>query len=393
MAVSSGLAPVVGAAGISAGTYSQWLAYFKAQYQIIFGADVYLGNDAQDVQMMSVVALACADMCSSAIAVYNGFSPATAQGAGLSSVVKINGLTRLTPSASTVTVTITGTVGKVIAGGAVLDANNVPWNLPSVVTIPSGGTVDAIATCSVLGATQAAPASLTRLQSPVLGVATVTNAAAAAEGAPVETDAALRVRQALSVALPSETIFSGIVASIRALPGVTRARGIENNTGSADTNGIPANTLAFIVEGGVEADIQNAIFEKITPGIPTYGAISATLTDASGSTRLIKYGTPVDATISVALTVQALASWSINAENAIAAAVVAFLSALPIGANLSYTGLIVPAYLVGTPYAGTFNITAMTIQKNVLTPVTTDIQLAFNEAAVASSTNVTFTVI
>jgi uncharacterized phage protein gp47/JayE len=331
-------------------------------------------------------------MCSAGVAIYNAFSPATAQGAGLSSVVKINGLRRLSPSASTVTVTITGTVGTVITGGAALDANNVPWTLPLTVTIPSAGTIDVVATCSIQGALPAGPNSLTTLQSPVLGVVTVHNAAAAAEGAPVETDAALRVRQSQSVALPSLTIFNGIVAALQALTGVTRVRGLENNTSSTDANGIPANTLAFIVEGGVTSAIQNAIFARITPGIATTGAISTTITDANGSTRLIKYGTPVGATISVALTVKALAGWSVTTEPLIAAAVVAFLSALPIGANVSYTGLIVPAYLLGTPYSATFNITAMTVQKNSATPVSVDIQLAYNEAAVAAPTNVTFTV-
>jgi len=297
------------------------------------------------------------------------------------------------PTASTVAVTIVCTAGVPILNNAVLDVNRVPWNLPALLTIPDSGTLIVTATCSVLGATQAAPGSIVTLQNQVLGIESVNNVAAAALGAPVETDAQLRVRQAASVALPSQSIFSGIVASIEALPGVTRVRGIENNTSSVDVNGIPANTLAFIVEGGVEADIQNAIFMKITPGIPTTGSVSATITDSSGSTRLIKYSPPTDATISVAITVKALAAWSTATEALIAQAVVAFLSALPIGANISYTGLIVPAYLPGVPSVfGTYNITAMTIQKNALTPVSADIQLLYNEAAVSSISDVTFTV-
>jgi uncharacterized phage protein gp47/JayE len=389
---SSGLAPVITVNGITAGTYAQWLSFLEAQYKVIFGPDTYLGNDSQDFQLLSVFALAAADNCSSAIATYNAFSPATAQGAGLSSVVKINGLTRAVPTASTVAMTIIGTVGVQIINGAVLDVNRVPWNLPALVTIPDSGTVNVTATCSILGATQAAPNSIVSLENQVLGIASVNNVAAAALGSPVETDAQLRVRQAQSVALPSQSIFSGIVASIEQLPGVTRVRGIENNTASVDANGIPANTLAFFVEGGVEADIQNAIFMKITPGIPTFGSISATITDPSGSTRLIKYSPPTDATISVVITVKALAAWSTATEVLIAQAVVAFLSALPIGANISYTGLIVPAYLPGSTVLGTYNITAMTIQKNALTPVSADIQLAFNEAAVSSLSDITFVV-
>ena len=392
MPSSSGLSPVITVNGISAGTYAQWLAFLESQYLVIFGADTYLGNDSQDEQLLATFALACSDMCASAIATYNAFSPATAQGAGLSSVVKINGLTRNVPTASTVAMTITGTTGVQIINGSVLDVNRVPWTLPSTVTIDGSGTVIVTATCSLLGATQAAPNSIVSLENQVLGIASVNNVAAAALGSPVETDAQLRVRQAQSVALPSQSIFSGIVAAIEQLPGVTRVRGLENNTSSTDANGIPANTLAFIVEGGVEAAIQNAIFLKITPGIPTTGSVSATITDSSGSTRLIKYSPPLDATISVVITVKALAAWSTDTEVLIGSAVVAFLAALPIGANISYTGLIVPAYLPGSLVIGTYNITAMTIQKNSLTPVSADIQLLYNEAAVSSLGDVTFVV-
>src|ERR1700674_260040 len=98
---SSGLAPVVSATGITAGTFSQWLAYFVGQYQAIYGADSYLGNDSQDGQFIGVIAQSLADTCAGAVAVYNSMSPQTAQGVGLSSRVKMNGLKRLLPSNST----------------------------------------------------------------------------------------------------------------------------------------------------------------------------------------------------------------------------------------------------------------------------------------------------
>lgn len=48
--------------------------------------------------------------------VYNAFSPSTAQGAGLSSVVKINGIRRKTASYSTVDLRIVGQVGTIVTG-------------------------------------------------------------------------------------------------------------------------------------------------------------------------------------------------------------------------------------------------------------------------------------
>jgi hypothetical protein len=63
------------------------------------------------------------------------FSPSTAIGAGLSSNVKINGITRRAATNSTVDLLLTGTVGTAITNGSVRDANRVVWNLPATVVI------------------------------------------------------------------------------------------------------------------------------------------------------------------------------------------------------------------------------------------------------------------
>jgi uncharacterized phage protein gp47/JayE len=388
----SGLAPAITATGIAAGNFAQWQAYLVAQYQSIYGIDSYLGNDSQDGQYIGVIAQALADVCASAVAVYNSFSPATAQGAGLASNVKINGLKKQIPSPSTVTLIIGGQANSTITNGQAIDVNKVIWNLPASVTIPNSGTINVLATCATPGAVTAANGTITGIQTPTFGWQTVTNASAATVGAPVEKDAALRVRQAASVSLPSVTIFEGIVASLEQVAGVTRVKGYENNTGSADGNGIPRNTLYFIVEGGAQADIFNSIFQKITPGIGTMGSISTTITDANGSTRLLKYDVPVNATMSVAITVKALAGWQISTESLIATALVNYFQALPGGANISFLGLPAIALLPGTPFFGTFAITAMTIKKNSGSFVSADIQLAFNEMAVSAAANIGFTV-
>lgn len=388
-----GPVPQISSSGITAGTFEDWFAYFKAQFLAIFGADAYLGNDSQDGQMLAVFAQACADANAAVVAAYNSFSPATAQGTGLSSRVKINGLQRLTPSYSVANLTLVGVAGTTIINGQAQDTNGNLWNLPATVTIPTGGSIDVTATAAQTGAIAALAGSISSIQSPVFGWQSVTNAADAIPGNPVETDAQLRARQSASTSLPSVTVFEGIVAAIQDLPGVTRARGYENNTASVDSNGVPAFSLAFFVEGGVQASIQNAIFSKTPPGIPTVGTVSSVITDASGSTRTIKYSPPTPATISVQITLRGQTGWSVAIEPIIAAAVAAYVNALPIGNNVSYTGMIVPAYLVGTNYAGTFNIVSMTIQKNAGPQVAADLAMTYSEAPVCSASNVTFTVV
>jgi len=244
--MASPVAPTVDANGISAPQFSDVLAYLQDQYRAIYGADVYLGNDSQDGQFLGVIAAAINDVNAAAVAVYNSFSPMTAQGNGLSSNVKLNGISRLVPTNSTVDVTIVGVAGTEIANGIVSDTNRNKWNLPALVSIPLGGTVTVTATCQSLGAVAAQPGTVTKIETPTFGWQTVTNTAAAALGQPVETDAELRARQSKSVATPSQTVFEGIVGSVANIAGVNRIAGYENDTDATDSNGVPAHTIAIV---------------------------------------------------------------------------------------------------------------------------------------------------
>lgn len=392
--MASKYAPVITAAGITAPDFATNLANLKADYQSIFGADVYLGNDSQDGQFLAIIAQGLADCGAACVSVYNSFSPATAQGNGLSSVVKINGLARALPSSSTCDVTIVGVAGTIITNGQITDTNGRTWSLPGSVEIPTEGEVIATATCQTPGAIAAGAATLTKIKTPIFGWQTVTNVAPAVPGNPVETDAGLRRRQSISVALPSQTVFEGIVAQILKTPGVTRARAYENNTGSTDGNGIAANSLAFLVEGGVNADIFAAIAAKIPPGIPSVGALSATVTDEFGSTRVVRFARPTNANIFVAYTLKALSGWSIATEDLIEQAVAAYINTLRIGDPVSYFDLAVPAKLLGLPQSATFSLSAMQIKKNVGgTLGSTDLALAYNEVPFGDVANISFTIV
>jgi uncharacterized phage protein gp47/JayE len=388
----SPVAPTISATGITAPGFSEILAYLKSQYQAIFGADVYLGNDSQDGQFLAIVSQALADCNAAAVAVYNAFSPATAQGNGLSSVVKINGLSRALPSSSSCDVTIVGVAGTAITNGQVTDTNGNAWSLPPSVTIPTGGSITVTATCAQAGAIAANAATLTKIKTPVYGWQTVSNADPAIPGSPVEADAALRVRQSRSVAAPSITIFEGVMASIASIAGVTRSRGYENATAATDGNGVTARSVAILVEGGNSLTIAQTIAKKITPGTPTVGAISNTIIDASGSSRAVNFARPTNATIHVALTVKALTGWSTDIEPIIAQAIADYLNALPIGQNVHYFDIAVPAKILGSPYASAFSLTAMTLKKNAGSPGTADLTLAYNEVPLGVVGNVTFTV-
>ncbi len=389
--MTSPVAPTIDANGISAPDVPTILAYLTQQYQAIFGADVYLGNDSQDGQFLGVISQAIGDCNAAAIAAYNAFSPATAQGNGLSSVVKINGLRRLVAGYSTVPVTCVGTANTPIENGQVLDDANNLWSLPSSVEIPSSGSITVTATCATLGAVTVSEGPAT-IATPTYGWQTAAFGAQLTTGAAIEPDPALRVRQSQSTALPSQTIFEGIVAAIQDVSAVTRIAPYENNTGAADANGIPANTLCFVVEGGQASAIQQAIASKIPPGIGTFGTQTTSIVDSYGSVRAISFDSPTDATIGVALSINPGQGWAASTEAIIQDAIASYISALPIGKNVSYFDLVAPALLPGTPYNGTFTVTALSLTKNGGAAQTSDVVLAYNEAPICAPSDVTLTV-
>ena len=383
--MSSPYAPVITAAGITANDYAQNLALLQADFLSIYGSDTYLGNDSQDGQWLGTLAQAFTDFGAACVAMYNAFSPATAQGNGLSSGVKINGLKRLVPTASTATVTLTGRANFVVTNGQCIDTAGYVWALPASVTIGAGGTVSVLATCTTLGAIVAGIGAINGINTPQYGWQSVTNAAAATLGNPVETDAALRIRQSASVAAPSQTIFEGIVATLENLQGVTRVRGYENNT-NGTVNGVNANSLYFVVEGtATSTAINTAIASKITPGVPTQGSATTTITDSVGSTRVIAHDIPTEVTLTMVLTITPLNGWSSATKAVIQAALTAYVDALPIGTNVSWTSMIVAAYLPGTAYAGTFLVTGLTINGS-----SADLAISVAQAPQTSAATITF---
>lgn len=388
------IVPTISAAGIALHDYAECLQWTKEQYRAIYGDDVYLEADSQDGQFLAILARAFSDFNAACGAVYNAYSPATAQGAGLSSVVKINGIDRDEEEFSTVSLTLVGQANTTITNGKTEDTAGNTWALPASVTIPVGGSIEVTATCTEPGDITAASGSITKIKTPTFGWQTVTNANAATPGAPVETDAALRVKQSHAVAGPSTTIFEGCIAALRSLSGVTRVMGYENTTSAADSNGVPAKSSSIFVEGGDQATILQTIAKKTPPGAQTNGALVATIIDSQGSSKVVKAARPTNAVIHVAVTVKALAGWSApDVEPIIAQSVVDYLNALPGGKPVEYFGLVEPAKILSSVYANTFSLSGLTIAKNAGSPGTTDLTLAYNEVPYGDDVNVTFVVV
>lgn len=381
--------------GYVAPSYADVLAYVQSVYLGIYGADAVITPNTQDGQLLGIFSQLISDANQLGGAVFNSFSPTFAQGVGLSSLVKINGLRRKVPTNSQIVVTVTGSAGAVITNGQVGDNAGLQqvWNLPASVIIPPGGTIDVTATAAVAGALSAGNNTLTIILTPAFGWTGVTNGTNASSlGAPVETDAGLRGRQSVSTSLPAISPPGSIEASVANVPGVISSKLWENNTASTDANGIPSHSLSMVVQGGDVNAVAQAIFDKKAPGVGTYGSTSVSVTDEEGMLVSINFYELAFTTIYVAFTVHALAGYTSAIGFEIKAAIAAYVNSLDIGDTLYYTKLVAAACLDNIPDGKTFNLTALTVATTPIPVATADIAITFNHRASLDIGNITGTV-
>jgi uncharacterized phage protein gp47/JayE len=388
----STLGPTVTSAGITIPQYSDIYASLQASFQAIYGSDAYISADSQDGQLLAVFAKAISDVNQQMVALYQSFSPSYAQGVELSSLVRINGLTRDVATNSTAPLLIGGTAGTVITNGVAQDTNGNLWNLPASVTIPTSGSIAVTGTAQEAGAIVALSGTISKIYNPQLGWTSVTSTAAATLGAPVETDAALRVRQAASVALPASSPLGSIYAAIGQLSGVTNWTVYENNTAVTDANGVPSHSIDVIVAGGSLTEIAQTIQQTKSPGTGTYGGTSETVTDAtSGLPITINFDVLAQTQVYVSLTIVPLANYVSTTAAAIQAAISAFINSLPIGGAVYYSQVYAAAQLQDAGVGTTYYISSLTLGTTASPTGTANLTIAFNAIANCPTANVVVT--
>lgn len=371
------LACTISNTGITAPSFQDIITSITQSMQAIFGADIVVDPSSQDGQMIAMWAAMINDGNNADIASYNNFVPTFATGVGLSALVKINGIQRNTPSASTANVTITGTVGTVISGGVVQDVNNNFWNLPTTVTIPSGGTISVVASAQVLGALTAPANTINKIATPVFGWTGVTNPADAVPGAAVESDALLRQRQAVAVTGPALTPLGAIATAVGNVPGVGKFFVYENQGAAVDANGVQGHSIAVIAQGGSSTAIAQAIQSKKSPGTGTVGTTSVTVTDQAGIPVTINFYVLVFDQVFVTLNIHALPGYTTAINTTIINNMITAISNLPVG------GIVYANWLINAAQSAGLSFAVESLQFGLApSPTNTaDLVIAFNHAA------------
>jgi hypothetical protein len=367
--------------------------------QIIYGADIYLGNDSQDAQLINVFATVLSDQASGVIAVYNSYSPTTAQGVGLSSVVKTNGITRDVASYSTVGLLVVAQVGLPLNNCSASDGIYT-WSIPNGTLIPSAGELLVTATCTTIGAINAAPGAIDIIATPTAGWQSVTNPAAAVPGLPVETDPQLRARQYQSTMISSKTLTDGIVGAILSLPEVVACTPYDNDTSTTNSLGIPASALSLVITGGVISQIASTLFLLKGPGDITYGTTNSIVYDSYGVPHQMNWFSTVMIPISVVINIHNLPGYSTAIGAQIMQSVVNYINALPSGQSVLLPRVGVPAQLVGpsavvntTRDPNTFELVSILMSRAPAIPTASDVAINFYEQATCSLAIVSLNVV
>jgi len=104
---------------------------------------------------------------------------------------------------------------------------------------------------------------ITKMVANIAGFTQVTNLILPVYGRDTQTDVELRQAYIAKTALRSSTMIDSVVSEILdTVKGVESVSGFENDTDFTDSRGMPPHSIEFVVEGGDDSDIANAILRK-----------------------------------------------------------------------------------------------------------------------------------
>ena len=393
--------PYIDVEGVHIPTYQDALDLLIESYKAIFGEDVYIAEDSPDYQLLSVFTRCLDDYVSFAVDCYNARNINYASGNSLDLLLPLAGLTRKNATASTVNLTLSGTIGTVIpAGSKVMDDDGYLWDTTAEATLAAASVEDTVGTatvaaeCETKGAISALAGTIKKIYTPLAGWDGVNNAFAASVGKDIETDEQARVRFGNAVLARSAAVATALRAALFGIENVKYVKVYENDTGSTDANNIPGHSIACIVGGGNQNAIAQMIYEKKAPGIGTYGSTAVSVSDEYGQTHTINFSRPTSVLVYFNIWITTLAGYDGDTiEEAIRNAIVNHINENGIGESLIISQLYGICYASRPDLASTYIITAIQATVAGGSATSSVVNVAWNERIVLQNgaSSITFT--
>lgn len=273
--------------GITGRSLNEYLGDIKTK-TLAIDPEWNLDNDSPDGQRIGIDAELLTNLDEAVVAAYRSKDPDSATGEALRDIGKISGVPIRDATYSIAPITVIGQAGTAIPAGSQVRSriDNTVWQTTAIIVIGVGQTGTGFASCSNPGRVLASAGELTVIGTPYPGWSSVTNSEAAA-GEDAETDTDFRKRRNDSVARAGSNMRDNMLANIASVPGVTDVKVLENSSDSPfDVDGVPYCGIAVIVNGGADADIGLAMYQKHNPGtpmFPRYSVKTDTWVDAPGA--------------------------------------------------------------------------------------------------------------
>ena len=326
----------VGTSGLITKPLSEIISDLQSSFYSIYGADINLNSNSPDGQLIGIISQQIVDLLDLITQVYNSFDPDSAEGSVLDSRVAINGIQRIggsytiTPVSITVdrSLTLYGLDQTVQTPFTVADDAGNQFQLIETQT-PTAGTASYDFQAVNLGAIQTQLDTITIQITVVVGVTAVNNPSAASViGQNQESDADLKLRRQISMAIGSTGTIDSMLANLLNVSGVTDAYVYENYTGSdPDGQGVSAHTIWPIVEGGDSAYIGAVVYAKKSGGCNMKGSVTPSVRRANGEYFTAQFDRPIYVPLYIKFTLTAKSSGAPAYDPvAVKAALVAALS-------------------------------------------------------------------
>ena len=187
-----------------------------------------------------------------------------------------------------------------------------------------------------------------KIKTPVAGIISGSNTATLQDGQDQEEDLEYLSRYLEASSTETYWNLDGIYSEILSVDGVTSAYVNCNRENVTDSNGWLPHSRIYVVDGGADKDIAEAIYRKTDRAIAENGSVSVTVTDIQGIKRIVKFDRPVTQIVDFKVTVLPK---SINITN-IVAAIKNYIDSISIGGLITQTNAIEAVksagYLTGT---------------------------------------------
>lgn len=284
-------------------------------------------------------------------AVANTFNPFGAAGEQLSRLAPLMNKRRRSAVASSVTLEVTATAAgaTIPAGSLVSSATDQFATLFEVVVAPSA-TTTVEASAVEFGAIEADAGSITNIDTPVFGWASVINPSAASVGRSREDDGSLRARMLITSAAPSGTPL-GIFTALSEIDGVSYASVLINNGDTVDSDGLLPHSVLPVVDGGLDSDIGQALLGSVAAGIDYNDATSVPEADfttvqvinpANNAEESISFARPTGINVLVSIDLVRNSDYPPDGDAQIRQAVSDFINSSDVGETLYSSRLYSP---------------------------------------------------